>query len=222
MTISLAQDPDELFDIVTAEGKPTGITKRRADVHRDGDWHRAIHVWVHGSDHTGPFLILNQRGRQKDTWPLALDATVGGHLGAGETVEDAYREVEEEIGITVEPDRLRYVGRRACESHGDIPGVIDREIQDIYTYEDNRPLEDFAPNSAELEGLVRVSLDDALRVFAGTLHTVPAIMLHASDDELRDIQIDRSMLIATHDNYFLRIAQTVTALHQADTDASQS
>ena len=46
----LAQDPDELFDVVDAGGNLTGIVKRRGDVHRDGDWHRAIHVWVIGVD----------------------------------------------------------------------------------------------------------------------------------------------------------------------------
>ena len=43
-----AQDPDEPFDVITADGKPTGRVKSRAEVHRDGDWHRAIHVWLAG------------------------------------------------------------------------------------------------------------------------------------------------------------------------------
>ncbi len=148
-----AQDPDELFDIVNEDGSPTGITKRRADVHRDGDWHRAIHIWVWGVDDDGPYILMNQRGRHKDTWPLALDATVGGHLGAGETVEDAYREVEEEIGVPVDPARLHYLYTRARESNGHIPGIIDRERQEIFLLRDDRPLTDFRPQVAELEGI---------------------------------------------------------------------
>ncbi|MGI8964105.1 MAG: NUDIX domain-containing protein, partial [Thermomicrobiales bacterium] len=62
---SFAQDPEELFDVVNADGSPAGIVKRRADVHRDGDWHRAIHIWVYGANDRGPFLLMNRRGRLK-------------------------------------------------------------------------------------------------------------------------------------------------------------
>ena len=48
-----AQDPGEPFDIITADGRPTGRVKTRAEIHRDGDWHRAIHVWVAGVDDRG-------------------------------------------------------------------------------------------------------------------------------------------------------------------------
>ena len=45
---SRAQDPNELFDVVHADGSPTGRSKPRWQVHRDGDWHRSIHVWICG------------------------------------------------------------------------------------------------------------------------------------------------------------------------------
>src|SRR5215218_4884038 len=44
-----AQDPGELFDVVTSGGEPTGIVKPRWQVHRDGDWHRSIHLWIYGA-----------------------------------------------------------------------------------------------------------------------------------------------------------------------------
>ena len=49
-----AQDPNEPFDVIRADGLPTGRVKARDAVHRDGDWHRAIHVWVAGFDETDP------------------------------------------------------------------------------------------------------------------------------------------------------------------------
>src|SRR5687767_2706683 len=102
MTDGEAQDPRELFDVVTADGRPTGRTKARAEVHRDGDWHRSLHVWVAGIGEDGePFLTFQRRGFGKDTWPGLLDATVGGHYRAGEGLTEALREVEEEIGLRV-------------------------------------------------------------------------------------------------------------------------
>lgn len=220
MTPPQAQDPDELFDVVTADGEPTGITKRRADVHRDGDWHRAIHVWVYGRDDSGPYLLLNQRGRHKDTWPLALDATVGGHLAAGETVEQAYREVEEEIGLTINPAPLTHIGRRTRASGGNQPGVIDREIQEIFLLRDDRPLDDFRPNPAELEGLIRISLDDAQLLFTGDMHSVPGTRIRASDGVTEEIQVDQAMLIPVDDAYFARITRAIARTFNGAHDIS--
>ena len=72
-----AQDPTELFDVLTADGKPAGYAKKRAEVHRDGDWHGSIHVWIYGVDQYVSFLAFQRLGRLKDSLSLKLDATVG-------------------------------------------------------------------------------------------------------------------------------------------------
>lgn len=218
MPAPLAQDPEELFDVVTPDGEPTGITKRRADVHRDGDWHRALHVWVYGIDDRVPYLLMNQRGRHKDTWPLALDVTVGGHLSAGERVEDAYREVEEEIGIAVGPARLQYVGRRKRESTGLMPGVMDREIQEVFILRDDRPLEQFHPNPAELEGLVRLSLRSALQLFSGEAHDVDATRLVAADGTTEPMLVTSEvlLLLSPADDYFLCVAHAIERMQRGE------
>jgi isopentenyldiphosphate isomerase len=205
-----AQDPDELFDIVDEDGRPTGRTKRRADVHRDGDWHRAIHIWVWGVDAEGPYLLMNQRGRRKDTWPLALDATVGGHLVAGETVEDAYREVEEELGITVAPERLQFLFSRARVSDGHLSGIIDRERQEIFLLRDDRPLTAFRPQVAELEGIARMRLADATALFNGEVGTAPAEVLRAGDRRIVGLTVTpEQLLVRGDDPYFRDIARAV-------------
>jgi isopentenyldiphosphate isomerase len=212
MTTPLAQDPDEMFDVVTADGVPTGVSKRRADVHRDGDWHRAIHIWVYGIDDGAPFLLLNQRGRHKDTWPGVLDATVGGHLSAGETVEDAYREIEEEIGIIAHPVTLRYVGTRPRSAES-MPGIIDREIQEVYLYRDDRPLANYRPNAAELEGLVRITLTDALRLFADEVESISGTLLDAHDHTITPLTVTQEMLLPVRvDRYFLKVAVAIDLL----------
>ena len=123
-----AQDPGEPFDIITADGKPTGRVKSRAEVHRDGDWHRAIHVWVAGVDeHGASFLTVQRRSPYKDTWPGRFDATVGGHYRAGETLAETLREVEEEIGVIPDLKDLRPLGVRVCANEAQ-PGIVRRSI----------------------------------------------------------------------------------------------
>lgn len=201
-----AQDPNELFDVVTENGDPTGITKPRSHVHRDGDWHRAVHIWVYGENHLGPFLLMNQRGQQKDTWPLALDATVGGHLGAGETVKDAFREVEEEIGVNIDPSRFEWVFQRKRSSGNLIPGILDQEIQEIFIVRDDRPLSAFAPNPSELEGIVRISVRDAGKLFRGEVSTATGEVLSAkSRDIVPHVLTAEQLLVRGADTYFVDV-----------------
>jgi len=36
----------ELIDILDEQGNPTGQVKPQPDVHRDGDWHKTVHLWI--------------------------------------------------------------------------------------------------------------------------------------------------------------------------------
>lgn len=36
----------EYFDILDENGNKIGKTKLRSEVHRDGDWHKAVHIWI--------------------------------------------------------------------------------------------------------------------------------------------------------------------------------
>jgi isopentenyldiphosphate isomerase len=206
---TFAQDPDELFDVVNEDGSPTGIVKRRADVHRDGDWHRAIHVWLHGERDGVPFLLLNLRSRDKDTWPLRLDVTVGGHLAAGEDTSHAYREIHEEIGIEADPWRLLFIGRRKAI------GQTERELQDVFLYRDDRPLDAYAPNPAELAGLVELPVASALDLFSERVPTADALLLDATTRATGPYSVDETNLLpARYFDYYRWIAESIDAVHR--------
>lgn len=205
-----AQDPNEYFDVVTARGESTGIVKRRADVHRDGDWHRAVHIWVYGLDADGGFILLNQRGRNKDTWPLALDVTVGGHLGAGETAEDAFREVREEIGVHFDSARFEYLFQRTYSGGNTTSAMIDRELQDVFLVRDDRPLARYAPNFAELESLVKICVDDAVAMIAGKCEQCSAVALDAQTGVIDSITIaGRELKDRDTDDYFRYVISAI-------------
>src|SRR5215210_8851677 len=201
-----AQDPSEPFDIISADGKPTGRVKSRAEVHRDGDWHRAIHVWVAGVDNRGvPFLTVQHRSPDKDTWPGRFDATVGGHYRAGETLAETLREVEEEIGVIPSLRDLRPLGVRVCASEAQ-PGIIDREIQDVFLLRDDRPLENFRPNPAELAALIRFPLETLVPFLAGEGSKIDGQSLAPAATRTEPITSRMHDFIPTIDRYFLRVA----------------
>ncbi len=210
-----AQDPGELFDVLRADGSATGERKTRAAVHRDGDWHASIHVWVYGLDPLGPYLAFQRRGKFKDTLPLKLDATVGGHLRSGETVEDTLREVQEEIGRPVSLPELLPVGVRVAVSE-DTPGVIDREIQHVFLWRVDGPLSVFAPNPDELDSLVQIPLADVLAIFGDGIVAADALELKAGSVILTPTLITRSEFASGVDRYPFRVAIAATNALRGD------
>lgn len=91
---------DELFDVLTAAGEPTERKKRRGDIHRDGDWHASVHIWVARRRLGGMEFLLQKRAEDKDSFPGCWDAATTGHIDAGEDpISAAIRELGEEIGV---------------------------------------------------------------------------------------------------------------------------
>jgi hypothetical protein len=153
---------DELLDVLDEEGRPVGV-KTRGEVHRDGDWHAAFHLWVVQPGG----VLLQRRALTKDSWPGRLDATAAGHLTAGESVPDGLREADEELGVAFSFDALIDLGVHLVDER--IPGDgRNRERQHVFTVRDARPLDAWTSfDRAELAGLVLIALEDFAVVARG-------------------------------------------------------
>lgn len=166
-----AQDPNEPFDLYREDGTPLGVSKARAAVHRDGDWHRSMHLWVLSVPDQA--VILQRRSRLKDTWPLCIDVAVAGHYQSGESEKDVLREAEEEIGLLVTPEQTIRLGTRFRADSSE-PGIVDNEIQDIYATFSDKALPQLTPSEEELEGLYAVDLAELVSLFRGEQGRVSA------------------------------------------------
>lgn len=210
-TAQLAQDPGEPFDVLTADGAPTGLVKPRADVHRDGDWHRALHVWIAGRDEAGePFLLFQRRSAAKDSWPGYYDTTVGGHFRAGETLAETVREIEEEIGLPAVNLDLRQLGTRISVTEQ--PPLCDHELQEVFLLVENRPLTAYRPHPLELAALARFPLRNLLPFFAGETDRVHGMAVTPADPTPRPVIALPQEFIPSVDRYTMRIA---VAVHNA-------
>jgi isopentenyldiphosphate isomerase len=151
---------DELLDVIDGLGRPTGEVAWKSEVHRRGLWHRCFHCWVYGKDAGGPYLLVQRRAATKDTWPGRLDVTAAGHLRSGEQpLEGGLRELEEELGLKVGPERLVPLGTRRIEQ--EIPGGCDRELHDVFLLFDATPPKDLRLQEGEVEAVLRIDLRDA-------------------------------------------------------------
>jgi len=148
---------DELLDILDESGLPTGEVVPKGEAHRLGLWHRCFHCWICGSDPGGSYLLLQRRAAAKDTWPGYLDVTAAGHLASGEETVDGLREVEEELGLRIEPARLVPLGTRRVEQ--EIPGGCDRELHEVFLVCDATPPGDLRLQKEEVEAVFRLDLD---------------------------------------------------------------
>jgi hypothetical protein len=115
------------------------------------------------------------------------------------------REIEEEIGIVPDPRKLRPLGIRVCANEAQ-PGIIDREIQDVFLLRDDRPLADFRPNPAELAALVRFPLETLVPFLAGEGSEIDGESLAPAAARTEPITAQRDDFIPTVDRYFLRVA----------------
>lgn len=141
-------------------GERTGEVVWKSEAHRRGLRHRCFHCWVFGADEeAGPYLLVQRRAATKETWPGYLDVAAGGHLGAGEETLDGLREVEEELGLRVGPERLVPLGTRYVEL--EIPAGLDREFYDVFLLRDDTPPGDLRLQREEVAAVVRIGLGDA-------------------------------------------------------------
>lgn len=146
---------DELVDLLDSYGSKTGKTAMKSVAHRDGLFHAAIHVWFYTKD---GHLLLQQRTKNKDTFPLLWDVSVAGHIGAGEDIlESAIREVQEEIGLKIHHEDLKKIGVfRSVQKHNQF--LTDCEFHHTFVCELKIPLASLKKQESEVENLALIPI----------------------------------------------------------------
>ena len=192
---------DEKIDVLDEFGRPTGEVAWKSEAHRLGLWHRCFHCWVCGSDAGGPYLLVQRRAAAKDTWPGCLDVTAAGHLRSGEEpLGGGLREVEEELGLRVEPGRLVPLGTRRIEQ--EIPGGCDREFHEVFLLFDPTPPEEMRLQEGEVDAVLRVGLADAEALGLG--ESVLAEEYAEGGISARRVRFED--FVPNHDDYLRRVA----------------
>lgn len=134
---------------------PTGQTALKSEAHSKGWFHPTVHIWLYTA--TGKILI-QQRGKNKATYPLLWDVSVAGHVGAGEDIiTSALREVEEEIGLKIRKQDLKKIGVfKSVQKHS--ASLTDSEFHHTFLCELKVPFPTLKKQASEVEALELIPL----------------------------------------------------------------
>mmetsp|Transcript_12467 Transcript_12467/g.31613 ORF Transcript_12467/g.31613 Transcript_12467/m.31613 type:complete len:194 (+) Transcript_12467:405-986(+) len=163
MAVAHVQGMAEYLDVLDENGNMTGERKLRAHVHRDGDWHRTVHIWIFNADRTQ--VLVQQRSKAKESWPGLWDVSCAGHVSAGESsLEGALKELEEELGVCPDTDDAGHeqlVFRFAWKNQAVLNdgAYINNEHTDVYTLCLDRPLSSFVLQAEEVEAVRYIPVD---------------------------------------------------------------
>ena len=157
----------ELLDILDENGNRTGQARERNLVHTYGTWHATSHVWiVRKREDGGMDVLLQKRSRDKDSFPGCWDISSAGHIPAGsDFIQSAVRELEEELGLTVQPEELCFVDYIRLKKDMEFYGkpFIDRQISAVYLYEWNGDIEQLRLQKSEIDAVRFMDYEECLK-----------------------------------------------------------
>ena len=119
----------DLIDVLFASGLRTGEMLPRAEIHRLGKVHRAVHLYLFNSQNE---VLIQRRALGLDhaegVWTMSMTA----HIDAGEfSSETVRREVEEELGLSAAGLKIDFLFSYFQEAILN-ETYIDRQFNDVY------------------------------------------------------------------------------------------
>lgn len=161
LTVSTAVE--EFLNIIGPDERITAESKPRSLIHRDGDLHPTVHVWIISRKDMGVYVLLQKRSEQKLLHPGCYDVSAAGHVTqGGEFREAAVRELQEELGLEIQPQKLEFIGiiRNSAESNG----MIDNELSAVYLYNEPVDTDSLKLQSSEVDEVCWGEIDEILSI----------------------------------------------------------
>ena len=176
----------EYLDILDENGNKTGKIKLRNEVHHDGDWHKAVHIWIINNNGE---ILLQRRCASKDSHPNMLDISSAGHLQAGDdSLTGAVREIKEELNLDISPNELQFITTLKRKSNKS----INNEFDDLYILRTNKKIEEMQFQKEEISEIFFVPY----KKFKDMVNNKQPDLLRKDDEfeilfKLLDIEFDK-------------------------------
>lgn len=142
----------EKWDLYTVDGIKTDRTLYRGEDVPKGYYHLVVHIWItNGSE-----FLISRRSADRPTFPLMYECPGGSVIAGESSLQGALREVEEEIGVRLDPSAGRMLKRVVRDER---EGKVFRDILDVYLFRyDGQPSLELA-TTKEVESVSWMTAD---------------------------------------------------------------
>lgn len=149
----------EIWDLYDRNGKRTGKTVLRGMPIPEGLYHLSVSAWILNSN--GQYL-LSQRHPDKQ-YPLRWECTGGCVLAGEDSLQGALREVNEELGILLEPDGARLLGHTRRDE--------TQDFYDVWQFQTDIELSEIRMQESKIVSVKLVKREELLAMYHhGELH----------------------------------------------------
>lgn len=146
----------ELLDVFDRYGEHTGASLTKHVIHEQELWHGGAHIWIYNGKGE---VLLQLRAPDKDIYPNTWDISAAGHVSAGETpIQTALRETQEELGLSLQPQELEFIGVTRTIQAIPTTGWTHRVFDWTYIVRKEVAISDLHLQKEELAGARWVSL----------------------------------------------------------------
>lgn len=152
---------DEFLNIIDDNDRITNNSKPRSLVHRDGELHPTVHVWLIRRKDMGIYVLLQKRSHIKDIYPDLWDVSSAGHVRQNQDYGvTAIKETREELGLEITREKLEFLGFKR-NSHIE-ENIRDNELTAIFMCRGDIDDSMLNPNPAEVSETSWAEIDELL------------------------------------------------------------
>ena len=162
--LSIPYDNGEWLQAFDENDRPNGRVSR-SEAHEKGILHGAAHTFIYKWDNDELMILLQRRSKHKDSFPDMLDTSSAGHIEYGsDYLDTAVRELQEELGLTVEAEQLQPLFKQVVHLDNVFhkKRFLDNEINMVYALETDVDPAALTLQAAEVSEVVWMSADRIL------------------------------------------------------------
>lgn len=201
---------EELIDIYDENMNPLG-TATKQQAHREGLWHTAFRCWIiRRSPENKCHVWLQLRSKNKQLYPNLLATSAAGHLRHGEKNRDGIREIEEELGLKVAPEKLvkLFTGKKSIRSKD----MIDNEFNPTYLCEVDTDFSQLRLQENEVDGIFEFDLEDLQNLFNHKVDKIYSSGIVRNDENTQEYKAGYFWLsdfVPHDDSYYRKVFSTI-------------